>query len=115
MLFKDWRQLDQSSVGLIFEKQYVYYLHSRAWALKGWAGGTHSWITFWSAQHNKWLVVEFTDKETIEIQHAEILYSWNHVGYLEHSPIISNRINDAKMSITITFLSSELMPLSIKK
>ena len=101
MFFKDWRLLDQSPVGLPFEKEYIYYVHSRAWALKGWLGGTHSWITFWSNQHDKWLVVELTDKETITIQHANLLYVWDNVGYRAHCPIVSDRTPDAKWFGTI--------------
>jgi hypothetical protein len=94
MFFKDWRLLDQSSVGLSLHKDYLYYIHSRAWALKGWLGGTHSWIAFYS--NDQWLVLELTDRETIEVQNANLLYAWSDVGYQEHSPTISNRIPDAK-------------------
>lgn len=96
MLFKDWRLLDQSSVGLVFNKDYIYYLHSRAWALKGWLGGTHSWLTFWSSEYNKQLVVELTDPETISVQHANIVYNWPNIEYTDHSPTISDRVADAK-------------------
>jgi hypothetical protein len=96
MFFKDWRQLDQSPVGIDFNKEYTYYVHARAWALKGWLGGTHSWIVFWSDVHNKWLVLEYTDKETIEVQQANIIYAWTNVSYQEHTPTISDRIPDAK-------------------
>jgi hypothetical protein len=90
-MFKDWRLLDQSSIGLKFDKNYIYYVHSRAWALKGWLGGTHSWFVFYN--DNKWLVLELTDRETIEVQNANILYAWDNQ---EHSPTISDRIPDAK-------------------
>ena len=96
MLFKDWRLLDQSSIGLSLEKDYAYYIHSRAWALKGWVGGTHSWITFWCNKNNKWLVVELTDKETIDVQYAKILFIRENIAYEEKTPIISDRIPDAR-------------------
>jgi hypothetical protein len=93
-MFKDWRLLDQSSVGLSLHKDYMYYIHSRAWALKGWLGGTHSWFVF--CDNDQWLVLELTDRETIEVQNANILYAWDNVGYQEHTPTLSNRIPDAK-------------------
>jgi len=96
MLFKDWKLLDQSSAGLSFEKEYSYYIHSRAWALKGWLGGTHAWIVFWSIDHNRWLVVELTDHETIGVQNANVLYSQEAVGFQERCPMISDRTPDAK-------------------
>jgi len=96
MLFKDWRLLDQSPVDLGFEKEYVYYVHARAWALKGWFGGTHSWTVFWSTEHSEWLVIELTDIETISVQQAKILWIKDNVDYQEHSPVISNRIPNAK-------------------
>lgn len=96
MLFKDWRLLDQTPVGLVFDKKNIYYLHSRAWALKGWLGGTHSWLTFWSKEHGKQLVVELTDPETISVQKANIIYNWSETKFQEHSPTISDRIADAK-------------------
>jgi hypothetical protein len=95
MLFKDWRLLDQSSVGLVFDKKYFYYVHSRAWALKGWLGGTHSWFVFWSVEYDRWLVLELTDRETIDVQTATPLYMWI-VKYTDHTPTISNRVPDAK-------------------
>lgn len=96
MLFKDWRLLDQSPVELGLEKEYVYYVHARAWALKGLIGGTHSWTVFWSTEHNQWLVIELTDIETINVQQAKIFWVRDNVDYQEHSPIISNRIPNAK-------------------
>jgi hypothetical protein len=96
MFFKDWRLLDQSPVGLTFAKDRIYYVHSRAWALKGWLGGTHSWLTFWSDYHNAQLVVELTDPETIAVQHASILYNWADTAFQEHAPTISDRVADAK-------------------
>lgn len=94
--FTDWRELDQSSVGLTFNKNYIHCVHARAWALKGWLGGTHSWHVFWSEQHNKWLTVELTDRETINIQKANILWIRDNVGYSELGPIISDRVPDGK-------------------
>jgi hypothetical protein len=104
MLFKDWRLLDQTSVDLSLDKEYVYYLHARAWALKGWLGGTHSWITFWSAKHDKWLVVENSDIETIEVQSANILWIRENTGYYDRSPLICDRIPDAKWFGTIPII-----------
>lgn len=94
--FTDWKILDQSSAGLEFDKKYCYYVHARAWALKGYFGGMHSWLVFWSKEKNSWLVVELTDKETLEIQNANILYIWNNIGYREYSPTINQRIIDGK-------------------
>lgn len=94
--FTDWRILDQSSVCLEFDKKYVYYVHARAWALKGWFGGMHSWMVFWSAEKNDWLVVELNDRETLEVQNANILYIWKDIGYQEYSPTVSKRTIDSK-------------------
>jgi hypothetical protein len=52
----------------------IYYIQARAWALKGYFGGTHSWTTFFSNEHNAWCVVEVTDKETLMCQDGIILY-----------------------------------------
>jgi hypothetical protein len=93
-LFKDWKLLDTSSADLNLDKSYFYYLHARAWALKGWLGGTHSWFAFWSKEKNSWLVLELTDLETLDVQKAKPLYI-NKVAYTEHSPVISNRTPDA--------------------
>ena len=94
--FTDWRLLDQSPVDLTLDKRYVYYIHARAWALKGWLGGTHSYTTFWSEKHNEWLVIELSDKETLDVQNATVYYIWDDVAYSQHSPIISNRNPAAK-------------------
>ena len=96
MLFKDWRTGDQSSVNLSFDKDYVYYIHARAWALKGWLGGTHSWTVFWSNEHNQWLVAEISDKETLTVQQAKILWIQPYAGLFDKVPVISNRVPDAR-------------------
>jgi hypothetical protein len=74
MFFKDWRLLDQSPVGLPFEKEYIYYVHSRAWALTGWLGGTHSWLVFWSSDHNKWFgtVPRIHDRALNTVKYSDI-------------------------------------------
>ena len=95
-VFRDWREEDQSSINYSFNKDYVYYVHARAWALKGWLGGTHSWIVFWSEQHNHWAVVEISDKETLIIQQAKILWIQPYAGLFDKVPIISSRVPDAK-------------------
>ena len=96
MLFKDWRYQDQSSINYSFDKEYVYYVHARAWALKGWLGGTHSWTVFWSSEHSQWVVVEISDKETLTVQQAEILWIQPYAGFFDRVPVISTRVPDAK-------------------
>ena len=90
MFFKDWRLCDISSVELYLNKEYIYYIHARAWAFKGLIGGTHSWIAVWSKKLNKWLVVENTDAETVNIQGGNIIHS-NVPGWLEKGPFITDR------------------------
>lgn len=89
-IFKDWRLCDISTVDLVLDKQYIYYIHARAWALKGWIGGTHSCMAVWSKKLDKWLVVESTDAETLAIQGAEILYTRSH-DLITKGPFVSDR------------------------
>lgn len=96
MLFKDWRLLDTTSVHLSFDLRYVYYVHSRAWALKGWLGGTHSWLVFWSKEKSKWLTMELTTKETLDFQETRNIYYIRDVSPTLHSPVISDRCPDGK-------------------
>lgn len=96
MLFKDWRLLNTSSVKLDFDQRYLYYVHSRAWALKGWLGGTHSWIVFWSSETNSWLSMELTTKETLGFQGTQNVYYIRDVDPSLHSPVISDRCPDGK-------------------
>lgn len=95
-IFRDWRELDQTLVNLNFKKGYIYYVHSRAWALKGWCGGTHAWITMWSEEYSKWIVVELTDRETITVQQGSLIWVNDNMLLQEYGPIISDRINNAK-------------------
>ena len=90
MFFKDWRLCDISSVDLGLDKNYIYWLHARAWAMKGYLGGTHSWMVVWSNKLNKWLVIENTDAETVDIQNGNILHS-NVQGWLEKGPFVTDR------------------------
>lgn len=96
MVFGDWRTRDQTPISMKFARSYIYYLHSRAWAAKGYLGGTHSWFVFWSTEHGRWLVVELTDMETIDVQNAKLIFVRDSVGYYERTPIISDRIPDSR-------------------
>lgn len=92
--FTDWKLLPRDSVGLELDVTRLYYLHARAWHLKGYIGGTHSWITFYSDQHRNWLVIELTDRETLDVQDCNILYSGTDT--LEHAPFITDRVKDGR-------------------
>jgi hypothetical protein len=89
-MFRDWRHCNQSLVDMSFHKDVVYYVHARAWHLKGYLGGRHSYITWYSKDHGQQLVVEYTDRETLDVQDADIIYSGTD-EYQTHAPFISNR------------------------
>lgn len=93
MFFKDWRICDQSVIALpLLDTNRFYYMQAQAWHLKGYLGGTHSYCTFY--HNDKWLVVELTDVETLNVQNAKTVYH----GALEfeHAPFISDRPYNAK-------------------
>lgn len=90
MFFQDWRVCDTSVVHMDLNKDYLYYFHAKAWGFKGLIGGTHSWMTFWSSGHQKWLVIEITDAETIHVQDAEVVYSHSS-AWQEQAVFISDR------------------------
>jgi len=89
-MFRDWRHCNQNEVEMEFDKDSIYYVHARAWHLKGYLGGKHSYITWFSKEHNQQLVVEYTDRETLDVQEADIIYSGTD-DYFAHAPFISNR------------------------
>jgi hypothetical protein len=91
MFFTDWRFLDIDIIPMDLDKSRMYYIHAQAWGLKGYLGGTHSWTTFYSKQHDSWLVVELSDLETIMVQGASIVYVGNPKDIFEHSPFITKR------------------------
>lgn len=95
MIFKDWRLCDQSLVDLEFKKDQLYYVHARAWHLKGWLFGRHSYLTWWSPEHKKQLVIEYTDRETLAVQGADIVYGGRD-EYQLHAPFISTRPANAR-------------------
>ena len=96
-MITDWRLASQESVELNLSTEYMYHIHSVSCGVKGLIGGTHSYLTFFSRQHDKWLVVEVTDLETLEIQNASVLYcKKDRPGYQEKTVYISDRKNDAR-------------------
>lgn len=95
MLFKDWRICDQSLVPLELSTTGIHYIYARAWHLKGYLGGKHSYITLWSEEHKNYITVEYTDRETLEVQGANILYGGTD-KYHEHSTFISIRPPNAR-------------------
>lgn len=97
--FGEWKLMPQASVGLSLDPTKLYYLHARAWHFKGYIGGTHSWITFYSRLHDDWLVVELTDRETLGVQDCTILFSGTDQAV--HAPFITNRVKDAQWFGTI--------------
>lgn len=90
MIFRDWRYCDISTVPLDLDKKYIYYLHARAWGLKGLVGATHSWFAVWSAKLDRWLVIENTDAETVGVQKAHVLHTET-ASWIEKGPFISDR------------------------
>ncbi len=79
------------------EKSFIYYIQARAWHLKGYLGGTHSYTTFFSPAHDSWCVVEYTERETLAYQDGKILYDGNTtVDDREHAPYISTRSYNAQ-------------------
>jgi hypothetical protein len=97
MFFKHWKLCDQNLIPLEFDKDFLYYVHAKAWHLKGYLGGTHSYITFWSKQHSEWLVVEMTDPETVSYQNCQTHYSGVVTDDItEHAPMITNRLPNAR-------------------
>jgi len=95
MIFKDWRLCDQSPIDLQFKKDKIYYVHARAWHLKGYLLGRHSYLTWWSQNHKQQLVVEYTDRETLEVQSGKVIYGGRE-EYQLHAPYISNRPANAR-------------------
>lgn len=90
MIFKHWKELPITPVQLDLNQDHFHYIQARAWGLKGWLGGTHSWFTFWCQNRREWLVLELTDKETLDYQSAEVIFAGSN-DYLERAPFISNR------------------------
>lgn len=90
MIFSDWRKADISEVLMALDNDYVYFLHSRAWGLKGYLGGTHSWLAFWCHENKKWMVAEVSDRETVDVQGART-YCAGTEHYSDKTPILSDR------------------------
>ena len=93
-LFKDWRICSQDLKHMPLDPSRFYYIQAQAWALKGYAGGTHSWCTFYES--NKWLVIELTDRETLSIQKANIIYDGPAIHDQDHAPFITDRPYNAQ-------------------
>ncbi len=89
--FKDWRECSQDLIPIHLEKEFIYYLHAQAWHLKGYIGGTHSYLTMWSKEHNEWIVIELTDLETLSYQNCKVIYDGGVSKREEHAAMISNR------------------------
>lgn len=94
IFFQDWKLCNQEPVSSIqLDRDKFYYLHARAWNFKGYIGGTHSWCVFF---HRRWLVVEYTDMETIQVQNAQVIYGPNDIELTERAPFITDRIYNAR-------------------
>jgi hypothetical protein len=90
--FTDWRKCSQDVIPLTVSKDRLFYIQAQAWHLKGYTGGTHSWLTFWSTQHNDWLVVELTDQETLWYQNGDTVYHGSTTDVATvHAPYITTR------------------------
>ena len=95
MFFKDWRECDQSIVPMELSTKSIHYIHARAWHIKGYLGGKHSYLTLWSKEHKDYITCEYTDRETLAIQGAKILYAGTN-EYQLHAPFISIRKFNAR-------------------
>lgn len=95
--FKDWRECSQDLIELNLDESKLYYIQARAWNIKGYLGGTHSWTTFYSTQHRSWLVIEYTERETLSYQGGTILYDGNPTpDDTTHGAYISTRVPNAQ-------------------
>ena len=97
MIFKDWRECSQNLVRIDLDPNRLYYIQARAWHFKGYIGGTHSWTTFFSTEHDSWIVAEYTERETLEYQDGKIIYDGNitHDNTV-HAPYITTRSYNAQ-------------------
>jgi hypothetical protein len=97
MFFKHWTECSQDLIPLDLDSTRIYYIQARAWHLKGWLGGTHSWTTFYSDEHKSWLVVEYTERETLSFQGGKIIYDGNaSADDTRHAPYITTRPYNAR-------------------
>ena len=100
MVFKHWSQCTQDVVFLELDTNKLYYLHAQAWHLKGYLGGTHSWLAFW--HRDRWLTVELSDRETLSCQRSydnKPVTIYNDPGTVDiqtRAPFISDRITNAQ-------------------
>ncbi len=90
MLTGDWRKMDTSLIEMDFNKNRTYLLATRSVGTKGWLGGKHSFIYWFSQSQQKWLTVEITDHETLEIQKAKIVLKFTN-DFLKMAPFITMR------------------------
>lgn len=89
--FSDWRDADISKTNILshIKNPVTCFLSSNAWGLKGkLPGAKHSWI----AEYNgyTWKTFEITDRETIDVQQANILFC-ERDSYTERQLIVSDR------------------------
>jgi hypothetical protein len=90
--FKDWRECSQDLIPMDLDEDALYYMQARAWHIKGYLGGTHSWTTFYSKSDKAWMVAEYTDRETLSYQGGEIIYDGNPtLNDFKHAPYIATR------------------------
>jgi hypothetical protein len=95
--FKDWRECSQDLIPLELDTDRLYYIQAKAWHFKGYIGGTHSWTTFFSPEHNSWLVSEYTERETLAYQDGKIIYDGNDtIDDTKHAPYITTRSYNAQ-------------------
>lgn len=97
MFFKDWRECSQDLIPLPLDKNKFYYMQAQAWHLKGYIGGTHSYSVAWSKDHNKFLVIELNDFETLGYQNCNIVYSGSEsVDKSKHVACVTDRAYNAQ-------------------
>lgn len=90
--FKDWRECSQDLVPMELNEDCIYYMQARAWNIKGYLGGTHSYTTFYSKEHKEWMVAEYTERETLSYQEGSTVYDGNAtLDDTKHAPYISTR------------------------
>ena len=89
-LFGRWQ--DKSIKQFVsFEAPGLYFLNARTFGLKGWLGGTHSWLTHVSYDGSH-TVIEVTNFEALHVQKATKIDSFrDSVSQNDQHVIVSNR------------------------
>lgn len=105
----DWRDYSTDETGMLGDG--IYFTSAKAFGLKGYLGGVHSWLTY--VKRGKHTVIETTDRETLIVQRAKKIIPLSPVENDEQKTVFISDRNGTQQWFGMKPVYWEILPTNL--